>query len=344
MTTTGNNTSVQRKCAKKPTFFSSNDDMHLFTTYYTNTTPLSYITPHSPMASLHVSSDLPTWAFSWNLLLLVCFTIATILLPHSKKKRTSRRVNHTAHTQPEYIEEPTEHATVAKDNEYWNREHSGGPAQYDAEIYNALYSADEDTNDDGFSTDDEDVKEMLSHDDGFLMDEEDVYLHMEGNTQAANHQEQEVQSKMTYKEVEEMFSNDDGFFIDDLDDEEMIATDNGYLTDDSELNMNGTTSTGKSQSTKRHEPVILVKNTLTKAPLLCRPNVNVHPSRKYMKPRPRPEPPRMQKQKRQKHKPRQNYTKWQTNDRNNLPKWTSRHIAAYLSIPEMALEWIVEPG
>jgi hypothetical protein len=146
---------------------------------------------------------------------------------------------------------------------------------------------------------------------------------------------------MTYKEVEEMFSNDDGFFIDDMDDEEMIATDYGYHTDDSELNMNGTTPTGKSQSTKRHE-VILVK--LTKAPLLCRLNVNVHPLRKYMKPRPRPESPRQKKQKRQNHKPRLNYTKWKTTDRHNLHKWTSRHLAAYLSIPEMALEWIVEPG
>ena len=93
MNTTENNTGVQRQCAMNPTFFTSNDETHLSTTSYNNTTPLSYITPHSPMASLHVSSDLTTWAFCWNLLLLVCFTIATILHSHSKKKRISKSLN-----------------------------------------------------------------------------------------------------------------------------------------------------------------------------------------------------------------------------------------------------------
>ena len=64
-----------------------------------NTTPLSYITPHSPMASLHVSSDLTTLAFCCNLLLLVCFTIATILPSHSKKKRTRQSINNKNHGQ-----------------------------------------------------------------------------------------------------------------------------------------------------------------------------------------------------------------------------------------------------
>ena len=143
---------------------------------------------------------------------------------------------------------------------------------------------------------------------------------------------------------EEMFANDDGFFTDDLDDEEMFANDDGFLTDDSYMNMNGPTSTGNSQSTKRHEPVILLKNKLTKAPLLCWPNVNVHPSREYVKPRPRPESLQTKKQKRKKNKARLKYTNWKTIERHNLPNWTSQHLAAYLSIPEMALEWIVEPG
>jgi hypothetical protein len=99
LTTTGNNTSVQRQCAMKPTFFSSNGETHISTTYYINTTPLSYITPHSPMASLHVISDLTTWAFCWNLLLLVCFTIATILPSHSKKKRTKQSIHNNNHGQ-----------------------------------------------------------------------------------------------------------------------------------------------------------------------------------------------------------------------------------------------------
>ena len=113
-------------------------------------------------------------------------------------------------TPPEYqlvgsiedSEEQTEHATIEQDNEYWTRETSGGPAQYDEAIYKALYSTDEDIkemylNDDGFSTDDEDVEEMFSPDDGFLM--EDLYLNMNGITQSANHQGQEIQPKMTYK-------------------------------------------------------------------------------------------------------------------------------------------------
>ena len=57
-----------------------------------------------------------------------------------------------------------------------------------------------------------------------------------------------------------MFSNDDGFFSDDLDDEDMFATDDGFLRDDSYLNMNGPTSTGNSQSTKRHEPAVILLN------------------------------------------------------------------------------------
>jgi hypothetical protein len=305
-----------------------------------------------------------------------------------KKKRTSRRVNNKNHhdemkTPPEYqlvgsiedSEEQMENATIEKDNDYWTGETTGGPAQYDEEIYKALYSTDKEaeetfSNDDGFFTDDEeDVEEMFVTDDGFLTD--DSYLNKNGTTQSANHQGQEIKPKITYREVEEMFSNDDGFFTDDLDDKEMFATDDVFLTDDSYLNMNGTTqsanhqgqeileemfsnddgfftddsfSTGNLQSTKRHEPVILLKNKVTEAPLLCRPNMNIHPSRKNLKPRPQPESPQTKKQKRQKNKARLKYTNWKTNERHNLPNWTSQHLAAYLSIPEMALEWIVEPG
>jgi hypothetical protein len=83
---------------------------------------------------------------------------------------------------------------------------------------------------------------------------------------------------------------------------------------------------------------------VTEAPLLCQPNVNVHPSQKYLKTRPRLESATMKKQERKKNKARLNHTNWQTNAQHNLPKWTPQHLAAYLSIPEMALEWIVEPG
>jgi hypothetical protein len=184
---------------------------------------------------------------------------------------------------------------------------------------------------------------MFATDDGFLMD--DSFLNMKGTTQSANPQGQEIKAKITYKEVEEMFSNDDGFFTDDKDVEEMFATDDGFLTDDSYLNMNGTTqsanpkgqeiktkitykeveemfsnddgfftddsfSTGNLQSTKWHEPVILLKHTVTEAPLLCRPNVNVHPSQKYLKPRPRPITPN-EETKRQKTKAGLKHTNWQ---------------------------------
>jgi hypothetical protein len=146
MTTNGNNTGVQRHCGMKTTFSTSNNETYLSTTYYQNTTPPSYITPHSPMASLHDISDLTTLAFCWNLLILVCFTIATYLPSHMNKKRTSRRVNHKTKTPPEYqligsiedSEEQTEHATIEQDNDYWTRETIGGPAQYDEEIYKAL--------------------------------------------------------------------------------------------------------------------------------------------------------------------------------------------------------------
>jgi hypothetical protein len=131
---------------------------------------------------------------------------------------------------------------------------------------------------------------------------------MKGTTQSANPQGQEIKAKMTYKEVEEMFSNDDGFFTDDEDVEEMFATDDVFLMDDSYLNMKGTTQSANPQgqeiTTKDSfytrnlqltEPVIMLKHTVTEAPLLCRPNVNVHPSRKYLKPRPRPESPQTKK-------------------------------------------------
>ena len=95
------------------------------------------------------------------------------------------------------------------------------------------------------------IKEMFANDDGFFTDDLDD---------------------------KEMFANDDGFFTDDLDDEEMFANDDGFLSDDSYMNMNGPTSTGNLQLTKRHKPVILLKNKVTETPLLCRPNVNIHPS------------------------------------------------------------------
>ena len=106
MTTTDDNAYFQRHCAMKPTFFTSNDETHLSTTYYNNTTPLSYITPHSPMSSLHAISDLTTLTFSWQLLFLVIFSIATLLPSQLKKKRTRQSINnnnnHGQQTEQEY--------------------------------------------------------------------------------------------------------------------------------------------------------------------------------------------------------------------------------------------------
>jgi hypothetical protein len=36
--------------------------------------------------------------------------------------------------------------------------------------------------------------------------------------------------------------------------------------------------------------------------------------------------------------------KWQTQARQFLTNWTPRHMDAYLAIPEVALEWNVDPG
>ena len=141
----------------------------------------------------------------------------------------------------------------------------------------------------------------------------------------------------------------------------MFATDDGFLPDDSYLNMKGTTqsanhqgqeittkdsiSTGNIQSNKRHEPGIRLKHMVTEAPFLSRPNANVHPSRKHLKPRPRPESPQMKKKQRRTIKVSfMRQTKWQTHAQPDKTTLTKRHLAAYLSIPEMALEWIVEPG
>ena len=135
-----------------------------------------------------------------------------------------------------------------------------------------------------------------------------------------------------------MFSNDDGFFSDDLDDEEMFSNDDGFLRDDSYLNMNGTT---KSQGTltdrhdtKRQNPIFKVyprkKSIQKNKDQRKRISTNSNPSTK--------------KQNRMKNKEQLNHTNWKTHERKNLPKWTQQHLAAYLSIPEMALEWIVEPG
>jgi hypothetical protein len=92
MTTTDDNACIQRQFVMNPTFFTSNNETHLSSPYYNHTTPPSYITPHSPMASLHVNSDLTTLAFRWNLIFLVCITIAKILHSHMKKKRISKSV------------------------------------------------------------------------------------------------------------------------------------------------------------------------------------------------------------------------------------------------------------
>jgi hypothetical protein len=174
-----------------PTFFSTNDETYLSTTYYNNTPPPSYITPHSPIASLHVINDLTTLAFCWNLLLLVCFTIVTFLPSHLNKKRISKSINitnHHDHTKnPQeyqliglinYSEEQKEHAIIAQDNAYWTRESIGGPAQHDEEIYNAYYSTDD------HIPKYKEVKEMFANDDGFFMD--DSFLNRKGKTQSAN--------------------------------------------------------------------------------------------------------------------------------------------------------------
>jgi hypothetical protein len=124
------------------------------------------------------------------------------------KKRTSKRINNENHhdqtKQPQEYqlvgsikdsEEQTEHATIEQDNDYCTtRETIGGPAQYDEEIYKALYSTDEE------------VEEMFATDDGFLTD--DSFLNIKGKTQSANPQGQEIKAKIMYKEVEEMFLND----------------------------------------------------------------------------------------------------------------------------------------
>ena len=141
MTTTINSTSVRRQCEMSLTSFSSNAEKYLPTAYYKNTTPppcitphspmkkrtskclnnntnhgqqteqvyadipttpplpthqsvpLSYNTPHTPMASLHDISDLPTLTLSWQILFLVIFTIATVLPLKLKKKRAKKRIN-----------------------------------------------------------------------------------------------------------------------------------------------------------------------------------------------------------------------------------------------------------
>jgi hypothetical protein len=36
--------------------------------------------------------------------------------------------------------------------------------------------------------------------------------------------------------------------------------------------------------------------------------------------------------------------KWHTQVQPFLKKWTPQHMKAYLAIPEVAMEWIVEPG
>jgi hypothetical protein len=135
MTTTGNSTCFQRHCVMKPTFFTSNNETHLSTAYYNNTTPPSYITPHSPISSLHVISDLTSLEFCWHLLFLVCLSIATFLPSHLKKKRTSKSINNTNHDQTDnhpheyqligmidYSEKQKEHTIIARDIAYWTRE------------------------------------------------------------------------------------------------------------------------------------------------------------------------------------------------------------------------------
>jgi hypothetical protein len=36
--------------------------------------------------------------------------------------------------------------------------------------------------------------------------------------------------------------------------------------------------------------------------------------------------------------------KWHTQVQPFLTNWTPQHMDAYLAIPEVAMEWIVEPG
>jgi hypothetical protein len=63
------------------------------------------------------------------------------------------------------------------------------------------------------------------------------------------------------------------------------------------------------------------------------------------KPRPRLESPLpTEQQGRKKEVSRMRHSKWPTHARQIITKWTPMHLAASLSIPEVALEWIVEPG
>jgi hypothetical protein len=152
----------------------------------------------------------------------------------------------------------------------------------------------------------------------------------------------------TYPEAQAMIELEDGYFEDTWWNDTYGSTQYDRLKNAPIItteDVNGKRA-GNLQSDKRHEPVMPSKHHMvTDAPLLRQPHVNVHASRKHLKTRPRLESPSTKKQQQKKNKATQlNHTNWQTQEQQIVMRWTHRHLAAFLAIPEMALEWNVEPG
>jgi hypothetical protein len=67
------------------------DEIYPSITYYKNTIPPSQLIPFSPRSSLHVISVLTPLIFSWDLFLLLCLPIVTFLLSQLRRQRTSSK-------------------------------------------------------------------------------------------------------------------------------------------------------------------------------------------------------------------------------------------------------------
>jgi len=93
--TTGNRPCAQRHCSTRQSMYPIHDEIYPSTTYYKNTTPPSQLTPFSPPgSSLHDISVLtPPLILRWHLFLLLCLPIVTFLLSQLRRQRTSKSIN-----------------------------------------------------------------------------------------------------------------------------------------------------------------------------------------------------------------------------------------------------------
>jgi hypothetical protein len=308
----GNRTCKKSDCfTGAQTTLTPNDTSYLVTAYYANTTQTSRLTLFSPMASLHAISVLPTLTLSWQIFFLVIFTIATVL-PSQLKKKAKKSINKTNPDQPD----------TEKD-------------------YNLIGSIDYSKK--------EKEHAIIAQDIAFWT-RESVRGPDQYDKETAEYYSTDHDPK--YKEIQAMIDDDDGF-----NDDHTLWDTYDARTHVKRLQMNAHRPTEQkeipklekqhsSKTTNRLTANIPTKNTPTR-PRHTIKYTKWKPTLKRTKRKTKSHKSKTKaKEQHRQHKQvsKRSRKKWQNQARQYILNWQPQHMDAYLAIPQVAVEWNVEPG